>query len=116
MTARWNQFGIVGRVSKEDVQAMADRIELIREIVGSLEDVGEALRRSLVSLGQQRAKLAGSNELFAEDMVEWLDVLIADQTFVASDLRSDLEVLAGGHCPRAYAFHRRGKTNVEETV
>ena len=110
--ARWDQFMVVGRITGEEVKHMKDRVELVREIVGSLEDVAEALRRSLVSLNQQRAKLASVNELFAEEMVEWLDVLISDQTFVASDLRSDLDVLAGGHCPRAYQFNRRGKTNV----
>src|SRR5262245_37556523 len=117
MTARWNFCDTIPgadlKYNVEEVRKMVDRFELVHDVVMPMADVIEAIRRHLIALRQRRAKLKEVDEVWAVEFVEFLDVLIADQEAVGTDLQRDLEVLQSGLVPPAYEWWRRGRTNLQ---
>ena len=116
---RWDQFfiyrgpdgGINWELTLAEAKKMADRMEMVKDIAVGMDDVTEALKRELVALRQKRKALEDNKELWAIEMLGFLDVLIEDHEWVAKDAHDDIQILTDGHIPAGYKFNRRGRTN-----
>src|SRR5262245_52499352 len=112
---RWDKWQIYKdnvEASISELRAMSQRMELVKDVVVQMADTIEAIKRELETLRQKRKALDENNEIWAMDMKAYLDVLIEDHSWIATDLKEDLGILTDGHIPEGYKYNRRGRTNL----